>query len=382
MVLIVWLVTFSATIVFTNNQPRIYEAKATFVMKPHSSFIGDEDIVKAVDTLSRRVEINTTYAEVANSKLIRNLAADQLELPSEKRKGLSASSKVIAGTNILEIRGRGREPQTVKDFTDAVGLETVGYISNLYDVFELEPLDKAGLPNKPVQPKTEGILALGFISGIIIGAGLVFASEYLRSSSESESGFEIVDQGTGAFTKSYLIYRLKQEMTRSRRNQGQLSLAILKICNSYPGNRILSERRKLSDLRQSEILLGSNLREEDVIARFGQDTFALLLPDLTLEAAGEMLEEVRSILVSSSSKRLSNSRNGKLHCAVGVVSYQNDDIEEETLLTYALEALAKADDSSNGEVFLYTKSDIDNQVDNNNGKQLASNSMKVEANEA
>lgn len=382
MVLIVWLVTFSATIVFTNNQPRIYEAKATFVMRPHSSFIIDEDIVRAVDTLSRRVEINTTYAEVANSKLIRNLAADQLDLPSEKRKGLFANSKVIAGTNILEIRGRGRDPQTVKDFTDAVGLETMGYISSLYDVFELEPLDKAGLPNKPVLPKTEGILALGFISGIIIGAGLVIASEYLRSSSESESGFEIVDQGTGAFTKSYLLYRLKQEMTRSRRNQGQLSLAIFKICNSYPGNRILSERRKLSDLRQSEILLGSILREEDVIARFGQETFALLLPDLTLEAAGEMLEEVRSILVSASSKRLSKSKNGKLHCAVGVVSYQNDDIEEETLLTYALEALAKADDSSNGEVFLYTKSDIDNQADNNNGKQLASKSMKVEANEA
>src|SRR5690606_34429203 len=84
-VVLILCITLIATISFTMNQPRIYESRATFVVRPQTSVATDRDeLARAVDTLSRRTEINTTYAEVAQSKLIRQRAIERLDLPKQQ----------------------------------------------------------------------------------------------------------------------------------------------------------------------------------------------------------------------------------------------------------------------------------------------------------
>ena len=73
-----WVVvaTFAATtlltIVFVSAQPSVYESKATLVVQPSTSI--SDDAVRAIDILSRRVEITTTYANIAESRLIKDRA--------------------------------------------------------------------------------------------------------------------------------------------------------------------------------------------------------------------------------------------------------------------------------------------------------------------
>ena len=89
LILIAIVVTVVPTYFYVNNQPWIYESKATFVIRPRASSDADaEGFVKAVDTLSNRVEINTTFAEVASSSVVKDRAQDALNLTGSQRRGL------------------------------------------------------------------------------------------------------------------------------------------------------------------------------------------------------------------------------------------------------------------------------------------------------
>ena len=129
-----WLLLFGFAVVFgitwylTSRQPLIYEASTTFVIRPRVSegSVGEE-FVRALDIVSRRVEINTTFAEVATSRLIKNQAKERLGLSSAEQEGLNVTARVVGGTNVMEISAEGHDPGVVRDFANAVGTETVNY---------------------------------------------------------------------------------------------------------------------------------------------------------------------------------------------------------------------------------------------------------------
>jgi uncharacterized protein involved in exopolysaccharide biosynthesis len=134
-VLPAFLITFTATIVLTFTQAPTYEATATFVVVPTGSFEDIWSLVDGLDTLSRRAEIASTYAEVAASRLIRRDAADELDLSQDQRKGLSVESQLLAGTNVLKITVEGSDPVLVRDFANVVGAKTMTYAQKLYEVY-------------------------------------------------------------------------------------------------------------------------------------------------------------------------------------------------------------------------------------------------------
>ena len=106
--------TVAATFFLTSRMTKIYETSSTYVIRPRSELILNDEFVKALDTVSSRIEINTTFAEVAQSDLIKEAAIAELDLTTEQRQKLSASASVLAGTNILEIRAQGKNPELVR----------------------------------------------------------------------------------------------------------------------------------------------------------------------------------------------------------------------------------------------------------------------------
>ena len=232
---------------FTADQPLVFKAKATFVMRPRANIIiEDEETLRAVDTLSRRIEINTTFGKVASSKLIKNRAIERLKLSSSQRKGLGVSSRVIAGTNILEITTTASDPVLVRDFAEAVSTETIIYVRNLYDVFQLEPLDEPEVPKKPIQTNQGFYLVMGGILGLVLGIGLAFLVDYLQTPLPEPLAFNIIDGETGLYNRAYFMLRLRQEMGRAKRNGYLLSVALIKM-NAYKP----SEAAALPDLIRS-----------------------------------------------------------------------------------------------------------------------------------
>lgn len=334
--LLTFLITILAAFALNTRQPDIYESRATFVIRPRSEIVLDDEFVRALDIVSRRIEINTTFAEVANSKLIMSSAIDRLALPPEKQVGLTVNGRVIGGTNILQISTQGTDPVVVRDFTNAVGIEIVEYVQNLYDVFELQPLDEASIPASPVRSKAVLNLVLGAVLGLGLGVSLVFLLEYLESPREEKDFFNIIDQETGVYNKSYLMHRLWQEMRRAQRNKYALSLGMIRV-EMKNAEEEWSARDRIEALCLVKIFAEKSLREEDIMARFDHDTLAILLPDMDEKKARTFMENLRLSLDVVSG----NNGRGKLllKSTAESVTFSNHSIKQERFLQQVVQAL-------------------------------------------
>lgn len=342
------VVTMAATLVFTLRQPRIYESVSTFVIRPHSSLILQDEFVSTLDTLSRRVEINNTFAEVTNSKLIKDRAAEKLGLDSNQRQGLTASGQVLAGTNILRLTVNGRDPEIAQAFAQTVSLETVAYVSNLYDVFELGQLDGASLSRKPVSPNLFLNLAIGLVLGGALGLSLIFLKEYLGTPGGLQRHFDIIDPDSGVYNRPYLDMRLRQEVSRAHNSGGRLSLALIRV-----SDRASTDFKASADAMPSvAVIFEPLLRDEDLLARYDESTFALILPDLSGYQGQAAVEQMRLRLGAAPLAPERLQRMAALRGAAGLAELHPVDNSEESLLARALEALNEAERGTYGRVVL------------------------------
>lgn len=180
----VFVVTLAVTAGLSFSQPYVYEASTTLLARPGAEFTDIKSQVSALDTLANRAEIVATYAEVANSRLIKGQALSDLNLSPEQVAGLSVNAQWLAGTNLIEIVVQGRDPGIVKDFADMVREKTMVYVKGLSEVYELALLDEAVEPLVPVLPRRALDLILGAILGLALGAGLAILVEYLQTSQD------------------------------------------------------------------------------------------------------------------------------------------------------------------------------------------------------
>jgi diguanylate cyclase (GGDEF)-like protein len=344
-------VTVVATLLFTLRQPRVYESLASFVIRPHSSLIVQDDFVSTLETLSRRVEINNTFAEVANSKLIKDQAIERLGLNSTERRGLSADGRVLVGTNILEVKVKAEDPEVAQAFAGAVSLEIVDFVSNLYDVFELGPLDSASLATRPISPKIGVNLVLGAVLGIGLGLALIFLYEYLRTPDGHLRQFDILDPDTGAYNRAYLEMRLRQEVSRVRHSNGELALALIRIRDRGAVNDDGGAGREA--MPSAATLFGPLLRDEDLLARFDDTTFAVMMPEMCGPEAKVVVEELHLKLGAVPlSLDQYNVRTSGFRGVASVVELCEHDANAEELLQEAMMGLKEAERGTYGRVAL------------------------------
>jgi succinoglycan biosynthesis transport protein ExoP len=184
LVLVALLITLGATMVFTFTEPWVYQATATFVVAPTTSFEDAGGFANGLEILSRRSEIANTYAEVANSRLIKDMVSGELGLSAEQERSLFVNSQLRASTNVLEITVEGHDQVLVRDFADMVGTKVESYAQDLYETYQLKPLDQARLPTAPIRPNKSLYLLLGGALGLVLGVGLAFLVQYLQMARE------------------------------------------------------------------------------------------------------------------------------------------------------------------------------------------------------
>lgn len=117
----------------------------------------------------------------------------------------------------------------------------------------------------------------------------------LRRGTETKSG-EIVDGSTGAYTEAYFKSRLEEELHRAISSEGSVAVVMLRFYGLDGMRKFYGEQSVVDFLADAADFLKENVRRLDVVARFGEEGFGVILP-----STGKNVELVRQRLISKAS---------------------------------------------------------------------------------
>jgi diguanylate cyclase (GGDEF)-like protein len=145
----------------------------------------------------------------------------------------------------------------------------------------------------------------------------------------------VVDPLTRLLNRRGLAERLEQEVARARRYEHPLSLLMVDLDHLKEINDRRGHYAGDSALRQVATALGQGSRSTDWAGRWGGDEFLLIAPSTGPDAARVVAERIR---------QLARGRGDAtpLSVSVGVATWEDGDLQAETLLAKADAALYQA----------------------------------------
>jgi diguanylate cyclase (GGDEF)-like protein len=248
----------------------------------------------------------------------------------------------LAGTNILRITVEAPGAVEARDIANAIGAETIEYVQTLYEPYVLRPLDAATVRLKAVRPSKPMTIVLGAIFGLLLAAGIAFLADHLRTPLETTFGVSVLDPEIGVYSRDFFMQRLGVEMTRAKRQQYPLSLALLNIdhLGMIRGSRSAQAENEI--LRKTAVYLKRSLREEDLIAYVGDATFALVLPDVGGDEANATVEKLQTRLAWTPIELERSGMKVNLTTVAGVATLDHDGISRDELIASADRAMHHA----------------------------------------
>jgi diguanylate cyclase (GGDEF)-like protein len=149
----------------------------------------------------------------------------------------------------------------------------------------------------------------------------------------------VTDSLTGAFNHRYLQKRLAQELARARRYGEPLSLLMMDVdwfkrYNDARGHR--AGDALLSDV--AALLEAQTRRQVDLVARYGGDEFAVLLPNTDIVGAATLAERLRTSVAA----RGAEDPDAAVAVSIGLSSVPAFALTAERLVETADRALYRA----------------------------------------
>jgi diguanylate cyclase (GGDEF)-like protein len=133
---------------------------------------------------------------------------------------------------------------------------------------------------------------------MILGHQLTLALQRIHLYREVEK-LAMIDSLTGVATRRQILERLNEEISRSQAKKINVSLLMIDVdyfkrfndkYGHLTGDKILSEIGRL---------LKENVREIDIVGRYGGEEFSVVLPDTNAQGAHYVAERIRTSIESS-----------------------------------------------------------------------------------
>ena len=170
-------------------------------------------------------------------------------------------------------------------------------------------------------------------SGAMLSRSLIRSWRYLAAEKMAT-----IDGLTGLYNHRYFMDQLRKEFTRARRYRNWLSLILIDIDNfkhyndtngHLAGNKVLIKIAKT--IRKS-------VREMDLVARWGGEEFALLLPEINAKNGMIVAEKIRKEVENQRFRNEHKQPEGNLTISLGVA-------ENSAKLKNYLELFNRADEA-------------------------------------
>jgi capsular polysaccharide biosynthesis protein len=253
-----------------------YRAVVRFIVTPGTDLADRYQVLTSLNTLDNQV-ITLTYAEVMNSDRIYAEALSFLQLQPTDLEEYTYEAVVVSGTSVLELTVSGPNPQMVASLANAIGYRTINFVRQLNQVYNFDFLDIPVPPDEPYSPNPLLNGGLAIVLGLIGGIVLTVLNEQLRIPFETLRQRLHFDAITGVFTSKYFSHIIDDELTQHP--DGVLTIGIVEL----NGLRDLVEALPIVSLqrilRKVTEILRRELRGNDVIGRWNEYSFIIMLPN-------------------------------------------------------------------------------------------------------
>jgi diguanylate cyclase (GGDEF)-like protein len=274
--------------------PPLYRVSARFVISPNIETANGRDLVNSLATLDKR-SIASTFAEVLDSERIYRETGAALKLDESQLRAYALSVVVLPDANVLELAVTGPDPRIAALLANNVGQQGIDYVTALYQVYRITFLDTATASAKPVSPNAVRDASLAFALGLVAGGLLSILREQLRIPLEGLWRRAVTDSVSSAYTRTHTLRRL-EELSR---NKGKgISLGLVQFNGLRDLIETLPQPIAQRLLRRVVAVFREELRGSDIVGRWNDISFIVVLPDTPEMAAARTVERIQRALSS------------------------------------------------------------------------------------
>ncbi|MCX5668746.1 MAG: GGDEF domain-containing protein [Candidatus Omnitrophica bacterium] len=162
-------------------------------------------------------------------------------------------------------------------------------------------------------------LSAYLLSGFILG----YVSELQKKLSQEMEYSAYHDKLTGCVNYTWIVEFLEKEIARSRRFIKEFSIILIDIDHFKSINDTYGHLVGNDALAAFAKVIKDNLRNMDIVGRYGGEEFLIILPELGSNGALEVLERIRSKLSEAriTSRHLKEGINISLQFSAGLASF-------------------------------------------------------------
>ncbi len=156
------------------------------------------------------------------------------------------------------------------------------------------------------------------------------------------------DSLTGLYNRRAVLGRLDELINLANRYKEDFSLSMLDIDNFKKVNDYCGHLTGDEVLEEIAVLIRRNIRETDIVGRYGGEEFIIILPKTNLSSAWVVAERLRSIIEKTGMKD-SAGNAFTITVSQGLVGWERDE-DAASLISRADEALYKAKEKGRNRV--------------------------------
>jgi diguanylate cyclase (GGDEF)-like protein len=292
-VIVAMLATVIAALVASYFTRPTYRATASFIVSPSPSLIsGGSNLLNSLSTLDKR-SIITTYAEILNSERIQDETIQLLQLNPSDLDDYTYSAVALPDANIIEFSVMGPDRDTAYILANGIGQHTVEYVKSLYQVYDLNVLDPAQPPSVPISPQPVRSAGVALVVGLALGIVLALIRELLRTPIDNFIRQRHIDDMSLALNRRAFEERLTQMAFASSQD---FSLCVVHLNGLADYMNVLPQSTLQTLMRGVVQILKNQLRGNDLVGRWSDVDFIVLLSETPGNAAVNTMERVRMAL--------------------------------------------------------------------------------------
>ncbi len=343
------LISLTLAMFWSYSRPLVYQSTATYVTRFGEGLTSVGDILYALDTFTGRQRLFVTYCKVMKSRTVvdRAMQIGNIDPPLIDWDLYSVACNVLPEANVIMVIVRGPNASLVGRLAEAIGVAGTARAGQLYSFVGLEELDAPEVEEAPGNRSQQGIL--GGMIGFVMGVGLAFMLEYLRSPTERIEMASIRHPKLGVYNERYFQQRLAEEINRARSRNRPLSMALLRLIPTEDFS-LLPDTVEDVLLRAAALRMQDKIRAGDIIAYLGRYTFAILLPETPGHEAERIVENLHQDIRTHTFNVDAYIANFMVNS--GVVESSGGSLDLQAMLTKANEALQIARQAGENNVHL------------------------------